>query len=124
MSKQGLAALFAAKKMTLSEGKVEELMSRFDTNGDGQVDWREFLTLVRSSTELEMMFKALPLQRLLQGEATQASEGPNDKISSEGFKAENDEPDNDETEEFLNGCARGQVHWCLQTGMLTCADVC
>ena len=48
-----------AKKMTLSEGGVEGLMSRFDTNGDGQVDWREFLALVRSSTELEMMFKAL-----------------------------------------------------------------
>jgi hypothetical protein len=123
MSKQGLAELFAAKKMTLSEGEVEELMSRFDTNGDGQVDWREFLALVRS-TELEMMFKALPLQRLLEGEATQASEGASDKIASEGSKAENNEPDNDETEKFLNCCARGQVHWCLQTGILTCADVC
>jgi hypothetical protein len=124
MSKQGLAELFAAKKMTLSEGEVEELMSRFDTNGDGQVVWREFLALVRSSTELEMMFKALPLQRLLEGEATQASEGASDKIASEGSKAENNEPDNDETEKFLNCCARGQVHWCLQTGILTCADVC
>ena len=65
MSKLGLAALFAAQNMTLGEGEVEELLSRFDTNGDGEVDWREFLALVRSSTELEMMFKALPLHRVL-----------------------------------------------------------
>ena len=65
ISKPGLAALFAAKNVTLREGEVEELLSRFDTNGDGEVDWREFLALVRSSTELEMMFKALPLHRVL-----------------------------------------------------------
>ena len=65
MSKQGLADLFADKKMNFSEGEVEELLSRFDTNGDGEVDWREFLALVRSSTELAMMFKALPLHRVL-----------------------------------------------------------
>ena len=65
MSKQGLAAFFAAKKITLREGEVEELLSRFDTNSDGEVDWREFLALVRSNTELEMVFKALPLHRVL-----------------------------------------------------------
>jgi hypothetical protein len=65
MSKLGLAALFAAQNMTLGEGEVEELLSRFDTNGDGEVDWREFLALVRSSTEVEMIFKALPLHRVL-----------------------------------------------------------
>jgi hypothetical protein len=66
MSKKGLAALLLDKNnMTLREGEVEELLSRFDTNGDGEVDWREFLALVRSSTELEMMFKALPVHRVL-----------------------------------------------------------
>jgi Ca2+-binding EF-hand superfamily protein len=65
LSKQGLAALFAAKNRTLSEGEVEELMMRIDTSGDGKVDWQEFRALIRSSSELEMIFKGLPLERVL-----------------------------------------------------------
>ncbi len=51
--------------MVLSEGQVHELMQRVDTDGDGQIDWHEFRTLMRSSTDLEMMFKGLPLERVL-----------------------------------------------------------
>jgi hypothetical protein len=65
LSKQGLAALFAAKNKTLSEGKVEELMLRIDTDGNGEIDWQEFRALVRSGSELEMIFKGLPVQRVL-----------------------------------------------------------
>ncbi len=65
LSKQGLAALFASKNKTLSEGEVEELMLRIDASGDGEVDWHEFRALVRSSSELEMIFKGLPLERVL-----------------------------------------------------------
>ena len=65
LSKQGLTALFAAKNKTLSEAEVEELMLRIDTSGDGKVDWHEFRALVRSSSELEMIFKGLPLERVL-----------------------------------------------------------
>jgi hypothetical protein len=64
LSKQGLAALFAANK-TLSDAQVEELMLRFDTGGDGKVRWHDFRALVRSSSELEMIFKGLPLERVL-----------------------------------------------------------
>ena len=64
LSKQGLAALFAAEK-TLSEGKLEELMVRIDTDGNGEIDWYEFRALARSSSELEMMFRGLPLERVL-----------------------------------------------------------
>jgi hypothetical protein len=65
LSKQGLAALFAAEKKTISEGKLEELMVRIDTDGNGEIDWYEFRALVRSSSELEMMFRGLPLERVL-----------------------------------------------------------
>jgi hypothetical protein len=65
MSKDGLAALFAARKMTLSKGEVEELMMRIDTSRDGEVDWHEFRALVRSSSDLEMLFKSFPLALVL-----------------------------------------------------------
>jgi hypothetical protein len=65
MSKQGLAALFAARKKTLSEGEVKELMMRIDTGGDGEVDWHEFRALVRSTSDLEMLFKSFPLALVL-----------------------------------------------------------
>jgi hypothetical protein len=65
LSKKGLAALFAAKEKALSEAEVKELMMRMDTSGDGEVDWHQFRALVRSSSELEMLFKALPLERVL-----------------------------------------------------------
>jgi len=64
LSKQGLAALFAANK-TLSDAEVEELMLRFDTGGDGEVRWHDLRALVRSSSELEMIFKGLPVERVL-----------------------------------------------------------
>jgi hypothetical protein len=65
ISKQGLVAFLAAKNVVLSEGQVDELMQRSDTDGDGQIDWHEFCTLVRSSGDLEMMFKGLPLESVL-----------------------------------------------------------
>jgi hypothetical protein len=65
LSKQGLAALFAAKNKTLSEGELEELISRSDANGDGVIDFNEFRTLVRSTSDLEMIFKSLPLAQVL-----------------------------------------------------------
>jgi Ca2+-binding EF-hand superfamily protein len=65
LSKQGLAALFANKTHTLSEAEVKELMLRIDTSGDGEIDWHEFRALVRSSSELEMIFKGLPVERVL-----------------------------------------------------------
>jgi hypothetical protein len=40
-------------------------MLRIDTDGNGEIDWHEFRALVRSSSELEMIFKALPLERVL-----------------------------------------------------------
>ena len=36
LSKQGWAVLFAARKKTLSEGEVKELILRIDTSGDGR----------------------------------------------------------------------------------------
>jgi hypothetical protein len=65
LSKKGLAALFAAKKKALSEGEVKELMMRMDTSEDGEVDWHEFRALVRSSSDLEMLFKSFPLALVL-----------------------------------------------------------
>ncbi len=65
LSKQGLAALFASKNKTLSEGEVEELMMRIDTDGNGEIDWLEFRALARSNSDLEMFFKGLPLERVL-----------------------------------------------------------
>jgi hypothetical protein len=65
LSKQGLAALFAAKNKTLSDAEVEELMLRIDTDGDGEIDWLEFRALARSNSDLEMFFKGLPLDRVL-----------------------------------------------------------
>ena len=65
LSKKGVAALFAAKEKALSEAAVKELMMRMDTSEDGEVDWHQFRALVRSSSELEMIFKALPLERVL-----------------------------------------------------------
>ncbi len=75
-SKQGLAALFAAQNKTLSDAQVEEIMLRIGTKPvastdalDHQaldqchIDWHEFRALVRS--ELEMIFKGLPLERVL-----------------------------------------------------------
>ena len=38
---------------------------RIDTNGNGEVDWQEFRALVRSSSDLEMLFKSLPLALVL-----------------------------------------------------------
>ncbi len=65
LSKQGLAALFAAKNKTLSEGEVEKLMMRIDTDGNGEIDWLEFRALARSNSHLEMFFKGLHLERVL-----------------------------------------------------------
>jgi hypothetical protein len=65
LSKQGLAALFAVKNKTLSDAEVEELMSRIDTDGNGEIDWLEFRALARSNSDLEMFFKGLPLERVL-----------------------------------------------------------
>jgi hypothetical protein len=65
LSKQGLAALFAGQNKTLSDAEVEELMLRFDTGGDGEVRWHDLRALVRSSSELEMIFKGLPVERVL-----------------------------------------------------------
>jgi hypothetical protein len=65
ISKQGLVKLLAAKNVVLSEGQVDELMQRSDTDGDGEIGWHEFRTLVRSSGDLEMLFKGLPVERVL-----------------------------------------------------------
>jgi hypothetical protein len=65
LSKQGLAKMFEAKNTKLSKGKLEELMSRIDTNGNGEIDWLEFRALARSNSDLEMFFKGLPLERVL-----------------------------------------------------------
>jgi hypothetical protein len=65
ISKQGLVKVLAAKNVVLSEEQVDELMQRSDTDGDGEIDWHEFRTLVRSSSDLEMMFKGLPVERVL-----------------------------------------------------------
>jgi calmodulin len=65
LSKEGLAKMFEAKNITLSEGKLEELMSRIDTDGNGEIDWLEFRALARSNSDLEMFFKGLPLERVL-----------------------------------------------------------
>jgi hypothetical protein len=65
ISKQGLVSFLAAKNVVLSGEQVDELMQRSDTDGDGEIDWHEFRTLVRSSSDLEMMFKGLPLERVL-----------------------------------------------------------
>jgi hypothetical protein len=65
LSKQGLAKMFETKNVTLSKGKLEELMSRIDTDGNGQIDWLEFRALARSNSDLEMFFKGLPLERVL-----------------------------------------------------------
>ena len=40
-------------------------MQRSDSEGDGEIDWHEFRTLVRSSGDLEMMFKGLLVERVL-----------------------------------------------------------
>ena len=65
LSKEGLAKMFETKNITLSKGKLEELMSRIDTNGNGEIDWLEFRALARSNSDLEMFFKGLPLERVL-----------------------------------------------------------
>jgi hypothetical protein len=65
LSKEGLAKMFETKNITLSKGKLEELMSRIDTNGNGEIDWLEFRALARSYSDLEMFFKGLPLERVL-----------------------------------------------------------
>jgi Ca2+-binding EF-hand superfamily protein len=65
LSKQGLAKMFETKNITLSKGKLEELMSRIDTDGNGEIDWLEFRALARSNSDLEMFFKGLPLERVL-----------------------------------------------------------
>ncbi len=65
LSKEGLAKMFETKNITLSKGKLEELMSRIDSNGNGEIDWLEFRALARSNSDLEMFFKGLPLERVL-----------------------------------------------------------
>jgi Ca2+-binding EF-hand superfamily protein len=65
ISKQGLAQMFETKNITLSKGKLEELMSRIDTDGNGEIEWLEFRALARSNSDLEMFFKGLPLERVL-----------------------------------------------------------
>ncbi len=65
LSKEGLAKMFETKNMTISKGKLEELMSRIDTNGNGEIDWLEFRALARSNSDLEKFFKGLPLERVL-----------------------------------------------------------
>jgi hypothetical protein len=65
LSKEGLAKMFKTKNITLSKGKLEELMSRIDTKGNGEIDWLEFRALARSNSDLEMFFKGLPLDRVL-----------------------------------------------------------
>jgi len=65
LSKEGLAKMFETKNITLSQGKLEELMSRIDTDGNGEIDWLEFRALARSNSDLEMFFKGLPLERVL-----------------------------------------------------------
>ncbi len=66
LSKKDLAELFKDKYgVSLSEGKLEELISRSDANGDGVIDFNEFRTLVRSTSDLEMIFKSLPLAQVL-----------------------------------------------------------
>ncbi len=57
--------MFAARKKTLSEGEVKELMLRINTSGDGEVDWHAFWALVRSRSDLEMLFKCFPLALVL-----------------------------------------------------------
>ncbi len=65
LSKEGLAKMFETENITLSKGKLEELMSRIDTDGNGKIDWLEFRALARSNSDLEMFFKGLPLARVL-----------------------------------------------------------
>jgi hypothetical protein len=65
LSGQGLAALFAAQNKALSDAEVEELMLRISTDRNGEIDWLKFRALVRSSSELEMIFNGLPVERVL-----------------------------------------------------------
>ena len=66
LSKKDLAELFQEKYgVPLSQGKLDELMLRIDTSGDGVIDFNEFRTLVRGTSELEMIFRSLPVAQVL-----------------------------------------------------------
>ena len=66
LSKKDLAELFQEKYgVPLSQGKLEELISRSDANDDGIIDFNEFRTLVRGTSELEMIFRSLPVAQVL-----------------------------------------------------------
>jgi hypothetical protein len=73
ISKEGLAKMFETKKMTLSKVKLEEFMSRIDTDGNEEIDWLEFRALARSNSQLEMLFKGLPLERVLASSFTRGT---------------------------------------------------
>jgi Ca2+-binding EF-hand superfamily protein len=60
LSKEGLAKMFETKNITLSKGKLEELMRRIDTDGNGEIDWLEFRALARSNSDLVVQASSAP----------------------------------------------------------------
>ena len=58
MSKDGLAQFMRAKGLAHSDVQVERVMTRMDTNADGEIDFDEFRALARANADLEQVLRS------------------------------------------------------------------
>lgn len=65
MSQPALARALAALNLERTGDTIEELMARFDLDGNGLIDFEEFSIIVKTNTDIEMVLKSLNIQRIM-----------------------------------------------------------
>ena len=65
MSKDALLGALADLGVKRSKEEIDGLMSRMDVNGDGLVDFDEFLLFVKGSSDVELVLQSVPILRAL-----------------------------------------------------------
>ena len=65
MSQAAFAKAMAAQDLGRTDNTMEDLMSRFDLNRDGMIDFNEFCIIINNNSDVEMVLKSLNIHRIM-----------------------------------------------------------
>jgi len=65
LSQSALTKALSALNLVRTDDEIEELMARFDLDGNGAIDFDEFCIIVRLNSDVEMVLKTLGIERVM-----------------------------------------------------------